>query len=221
MTIEHPTSVDAHDGRPAAGRDEWGDVWRRHLPVLALIGPACWFIAALVRAAGLGVLDGDLDWISRPEGLVMFLGSPFFVATFIALGRVVADRSVRVGVTVTALGLIGVAPLAAIAALRLFMGQFVDAGLDPDQLNEAFETGSGWDAGFLFFNIGQFVAWIIAGVSIIRKGIAPKWAGASLILGVVAIVSAQGAYIALEVLWPLGTGLWLLGTWRVLASTTD
>ena len=189
------------------------------MPVLALLGPGSWLTATLVRAAGIGTLEGDLDWISRPEGLIAFIGAPFFVATFIFMGRRLADRAVRPGIAVTALGVLGVAPLAAISGFRLFMGTFTDAGFDPNALNEAFETLSAWDLGFFVLNSGQFLAWIIAGIVILRTGIAPKWAGVSLILGVLSVITGQGLYLALEVFWPLGTGLWLVGVWGLVASS--
>jgi len=54
----------------------WSETWEGALPWLAMVGPASWLIAALVRAAGIGTLDGDLGWISGPEGIIMTLGVP-------------------------------------------------------------------------------------------------------------------------------------------------
>ena len=188
--------------------------------MLALVGPASWFLAALVRAAGIGTLEGDLDWASRPEGLILVLGSPFFAATFIFIGQRLSDRAVRAGIVVTALGVLAVAPLAFISGFRLLMGQFIDEGFDPDAMNEAFEAVSAWDLGFFVLNLGGFVAWIIAGVVILRTNVAPKWTGASMILGVLSVITAQALYVALELFWPLGTGLWLIGVWGLVRTSS-
>lgn len=196
---------------PLDGCERWAATWERALPVLAVAGPVSWFIAALIRSAGIGTLDGDLDWISRPEGFVMVLGVPCFVATFVLVGRVIAQRAPRTGVAVTALGLLGTAAAAMLSGLRLFMGQFTDAGLDPKALNDAFEATSAWDLGFFLYSVAWFVAWIVAGIVIWRTGIAPRWAGASFIAGVAAFVTAQALYIALPVFYPLGTGLLAIG----------
>lgn len=190
-----------------AGSDRWAVTWERALPALSVAGPGIWFIAALVRGAGIGTLDGDLDWVSRPEGFLMVLGVPFFVATFILMGRVIAREAPRAGVAVTALGLLGIAPAGMLSGIRLFMGQFTDAGLDPNTLNEAWHTTSGWDLGFFLYNTSWFAAWIIAGTIILKSGIAPRWAGACCIAGVASIIAAQALYLALPVTWPLGMGL--------------
>jgi hypothetical protein len=213
------TALPAVSAVKTQGGEQWTTAWERALPILALVGPASWFVAAVVRAAGLGTLDGDLDWASRPEGLIMALGAPFFVATFIFMGRRLADSAVRAGIAVTALGVLGVAPLAFIPGFRLTMAQFIDAGFEPNALNDAFETLSAWDVGLFVLNLGGFVAWIIAGVVILRTEIAPKWVGASLILGVASVFTAQALYIALEFFWPLGTGLWLAGVWGVVRAS--
>ena len=98
------------------GVDAWVATWLRVLPSLALIGPGSWFVAALVRAAGIGTLDGGLDWISGPEGLIMSLGVSFFAATYILFGMVVARRAPRSGVAVTGFGLLGVSAFGGIAS---------------------------------------------------------------------------------------------------------
>ena len=205
---------------PRDGAERWATTWERALPVLAVAGPGSWFVAALIRAAGIGTLDGDLDWISRPEGFIMVLGVPCFVATFLLVGRVVAERAHRAGVTVTALGLLGLASAGMLSGIRLFMGQFIDAGLDPKILNDAFETTSGWDLSFFLSNVAWFVAWIIAGIVILRTGVASRWAGACYIAGVAAIVTAQALYVALPVFWPLGTGLLTIGVVSLARRST-
>ena len=195
----------------STGSEQWAATWERALPVLAVVGPASWVVAALIRAAGIGTLEGDLDWISRPEGFVMVLGVPFFVATFLLMGRVVAQQAPRTGVAVTAFGLFGIAAAGMLAGIRLFMGQFTDAGLDPATLNVAFESTSVWDLGFFLSSVGWFVSWLIAAIVILKTGVAPRWVGACFVAGIAAIVTAQALYIALPVFWPLGTGLLTIG----------
>lgn len=163
-----PTETTTH------GRAEWTAAWERALPTLALVGPGSWLIAALIRAAGVGTLEGDLWWISRHEGFVLVLGIPFFVATFIFLGRFIATRTVRAGIAITAMGIVGVAPLAVVSGIRLFMGVFTDYGIDPAVLQRAFDAMSPWYLGFFLMNAAQFLAWIVAGIVILRTGVAPR-----------------------------------------------
>ncbi|MGI9577644.1 MAG: hypothetical protein ACR2OH_05565 [Microthrixaceae bacterium] len=199
---------------PQAERDgveAWAAAWRRALPVLALIGPGSWFAAALIRAAGIDTLDGELDWISAPEGLVMSLGAPFFAATFIVLGLTIARRAVRTGIAITALGLVGTGALTGIAWFRVFMAKFTDEGLNPDAMNQAFEASHVWDIAAITM-IGNFAAWLVAGIVILKTAVVPRWVGACCIGGAIAVILGQAAYVALEVFWPLGTGLWLLAT---------
>ena len=197
---------------------EWSAVWERTLPYLALMGPGSWLIAALVRAAGISRLEGGLDWVSRPEGTIMTIGVPFFVATFIFMGKRVAERSPKTGIVITTLGVLGVSFLAAISGFRVFVAQFADAGIDSNTMNAAFESGSVWIIPIAILNVGQFLSWIIAGVAVIRTGIAPKWAGIALILGVPSLITAEAFYFMTELFWPLANALWLIGIWGLVKS---
>lgn len=58
----------------------------------------------------------------------MVLGIPLFVATFIVLGRLIATQAIRTGIAVTAMGIVGVAPLAAVSGIRLFTWQRCEVG---------------------------------------------------------------------------------------------
>ena len=149
----------------------------------------------------------------------MVLGSPFFVATFVFLGRFIATRTVRTGIAITAMGIIGVAPLAVVSGIRLFMGAFTDYGIDATVLQQAFDAPSPWYLGFFLMNAAQFLAWIVAGVVILRTGVAPRWTGVCLILGVLSVVTGQGVYFALTLFSPLGIALWLAGIWGIQAAT--
>jgi hypothetical protein len=186
------------------GVEAWVATWLRALPALALVGPGSWFVAALVRAAGIGTLEGGLDWISGPEGLIMSLGVSFFAATYTLLGMTIARRAVRSGVAVTGLGLLGLSAFAGIAFFRTFMAKFTDEGLDPDAMNAAFEATHLWDLAAVT-NFANFAAWLVAGIAVLGTRVLPRWVGVSCIAGVVCVVLAQGAYVALEVLWPLAT----------------
>ena len=168
------------------GVDAWAATWLRVLPALALIGPGSWFVAALVRAAGIGTLDDGLDWISGPEGLIMSLGVSFFAATYVLFGMVVARRAPRSGVAVTGLGLLGVTAFGGIAFFRVFMAKFTDEGLDPDAMNDAFEATHIWDLAALT-NFANFAAWLVAGIAILRTGVLPRWVGACCIGGVIGV----------------------------------
>jgi hypothetical protein len=205
-TIEAPLQDTERDGVAT-----WAASWRRVLPALALIGPGSWFVAALVRATGIGTLDGGLDWISGPEGLIMSLGVSFFAATYVVLGMTISRRAPRSGVAVTGLGLVGVTAFGGIAFFRTFMAKFTEEGLDPDAMNEAFETTHIWDVAAIT-NFANFAAWLVAGIAILTTRVLPRWAGVCCLGGVVSVLLAQGAYVALEVLWPLGTALWLAAT---------
>lgn len=201
----------------------WAQSWQKRLPVLALIGPACFFLASLVRAMGIGTLSGGLSWVSAPEGVILCIGVPFFVATFIFLGLRIAEQSPKTGNVVLVLGILGVAFLAFVSSFRALSKGLVDAGLDPTELNTAFESEATaiWLAPLFLFNLGQFIAWIIAGVAVIRKKLAPWWVGLALILAVPCIITAQAFYFMLELFWPLGNALWLLGVWGVVKSYTN
>lgn len=194
-----------------AGINTWTTAWRNALPALAMLGPGSWFVAALIRAAGIDTLDGDLDWVSAPEGVVMAFGAPFFVATFILLGLTVARAASRTGIAITALGVLGTSFLSGIAWFRVYMAKFVEEGLDADAMNDAFETPHIWDIVALT-NLCNFGAWIVAGIVILKTAVVPRWVGLCCLGGVIAVPVGQAAYIATEFFWPLGTGLWLLAT---------
>jgi len=47
----------------------WSQAWKKSLPILALVGPILFLIAAVIRSLGIGTLPGRLNWFSDPEGL--------------------------------------------------------------------------------------------------------------------------------------------------------
>lgn len=197
---------------------QWGAVWTRLLPGLALVAPASWFIASLFQAAGYGTLPGDLFWVSGPEGFIMTLGAPFFAATFIFMGRTVAQASCSTGVLVTFLGMMGAGTLATISGFRLFATVFVEHGIDANAISAAFNAPSNYYIPFLVLQLSQFIAWIITGYVVLSRNLAPKWAGLFLILGVPTLIAGQFFLFRTEILWPLANLLWLAGIWGIVRA---
>lgn len=198
--------------------DKWGRTFQKRLPMLALVAPLCFFIASLVRAFGIGTLPGDLYWVSSYEGLIMGIGAPFFVATFIFMGQRIAERSPNTGILVTVLSVLGTAFIAFVSGFRALAAGFVASGMDPKAINDGFESEASliWLLGLLLYNFCFMFVWIIAGVAIMRKKIAPWWVGLAFILSVPSLITAQALYIMLEIFWPLALGLWLLGVWGLV-----
>jgi len=83
-----------------------------------------------------------------------------------------------------------------------------------------FEATHIWDLAAVT-NFANFAAWLVAGIAILRTGVLPRWVGACCIGGVFGVILAQGAYVALEVLWPLGTGLWFAATVGVVRACSS
>ncbi|MGE0589803.1 MAG: hypothetical protein AB7O48_14595 [Cyclobacteriaceae bacterium] len=200
--------------------DKWVSTFKRRLPTLALVAPLCFFIASIVRAFGIGTLPGDLYWISSYEGLIMGIGVPFFVATFIFMGQRIAERSPNTGIWVTALGVLGTAFIAFISGFRGLAAGFVASGIDPKAINDGLESEGSliWLSGILLYNFCFMFAWLIAGVAIMRNKIAPWWVGLAFTLSVPSLITAQALYINLEIFWPFALGLWLLGVWGLVKS---
>jgi hypothetical protein len=198
--------------------DKWVSTFRKRLPMLALVAPLCFFIASVVRAFGIGTLPGELFWVSSYEGLIMTIGVPFFVATFIFIGQKIAERSPNTGIVVTVLGVLGAAFIAFISGFRALAAGLVASGMDPKAINDGFESEATmiWLSGLLLYNFCFFFAWIIAGVAIMRKKIAPWWVGLAFILSIPSLITAQALYYNLEIFWPLALGLWLLGVWGLV-----
>jgi hypothetical protein len=194
-------------------QNQWTKTFEKSLPSLALVAPISFFVASLVRAAGIGTLPGALNWASSPEGLLMTIGVPFFVATFIFMGQKIAAQAPKTGIWVTVMGVLGSAFIAFISGFRALAAGFVGAGLSPEAINDGLESETTllWLAGLFLYNWFFFLAWIMAGVAVIRRNVAPWWVGVALILSIPCLITAQALYIQLEIFWPLANGLWLLG----------
>ncbi len=198
--------------------DKWARTFKKRLPMLALVAPLFFFIASVVRALGIGTLPGDLNWVSGYEGLIMGIGVPFFVATFIFMGQRIAERSPNTGIVVTVLGVLGTAFIAFISGFRGLAAGFVASGMDPKAINDGLESETSLIclSGILLYNFCFMLAWIIAGVAIMRNKIAPWWVGLACILSIPSLITAQALYFKLEIFWPLAMGLWLLGVWGMV-----
>ena len=198
--------------------DKWVITFKKRLPMLALVAPVLFFIASVVRAFGIGTLPGDLNWVSSYEGLIMTIGVPFFVATFIFIGQKIAERSPNTGIWVTVLGVLGTAFITFVSGFRALAAGFVASGMEPKAINDGFESEASliWLLGLLIYNFCFMFAWIIAGVAIMRKKIAPWWVGLAFILSIPSLITAQAIYFNLEIFWPLALGLWLLGVWGMV-----
>ena len=199
--------------------DQWATTFNQQLPKLALVGPFFFFTASIVRAFGIGTLPGEVYWISSYEGLLMTIGVPFFVATFIFMGREIATRSPKTGITVTVLGVLGTAFITFISSFRALAAVFVALGVDPKVVNDGLESEASmmWLAGLFLYNFCYFFTWPIAGVEIIRNRVAPWWVGLAFILSIPSLITGQALYFHLEIFWPLANALWLFGVWGFVA----
>lgn len=195
-------------------REQTANTWsvrlNKALPNLALVAPLSWFAASIIYVLGIGRLPGGLSIISSHEGFVMTLGSPFFIATFVYLGQSVARQFPNTGIAVTVLGSLGVTTLSAISAFRLFVTSFVNHGIDPDSILEAFNKGSGFDIAFALLQVSGFLAFILSGVAFLRSDVIPKWVGVLLIASIPLMVTGQFFEYKKEIFWPLATLSWVL-----------
>jgi hypothetical protein len=194
-----------------ANVEAWEAMLGRLLPTAALIGPILMVAAALMVAADVQTLSGDLDWVSEPEGLLGVLAAPFLVATWVQAGRRIAERAVRTAAVVTVLGVVAATGFVQPFAARLFLADLVDAGLDPTMLNDVLESPTPYSAIAFTTTASMFLVALIAGITIVKTRAAPIWAGLAMILFVPVFITAQAAYIALEFTYLAATSLFLVG----------
>lgn len=194
--------------------NKWNEKLSSALPSLAMIGPLSWFVASIVYVIGIGRLPGGLSIVSSHEGFIMTLGSPFFIATFIFLGKSVARQFPVTGITVTILGSLGVTTFSAISSFRLFATSFVNYGIDPDSILAAFNAGAGFfDLPFILLQVSGFLSFIISGVVFLGSNTIPKWVGLLLIASIPFMITGQFFEYQKEVFWPLATLSWVLALW--------
>lgn len=199
-----------------AGADHWNASMARLLSWAPLAGPLIMLGAALLVSFEVQMLPGDLDWISEPEGLIGMVAAPFLVATFIVLGRRIADGAPKTGVVVTILGVVAATAFVNPMSARLFSVDLVEMGVDPVTVSEAWDAPTVWSALSLLLIFQLFLVPIIAGVAVLRTGVAPRWAGVALLVFVPVFIAAQAAGAAIQVTWPLA---WVVLTGGVYGVT--
>lgn len=199
----------------SAGRSDKPDYWtaaiERILSWARPVGPALMLVAALLVSFEVQMLPGDLDWISEPEGLVAMLAAPFLFAAWIAVGRRVSEAAPRTGVVVSVLGAMAATSFVNPMGQRLFSADLVELGVDPTVIHEAWDVPNVYSALSVPLVFLLFLVSIIAGVAILKTGVAPRWSGAALIAFVPAFVAAQGASVAIRVTYPLAAAILLIG----------
>lgn len=170
----------------------------------AIIAPALVLLGTIMIVFDVQRLEGDLSWVSHPEGAVGVFAAVFLVATWIAVGRRIATAAHRTGVFVTLAGVAGAIGWSYPFALRVITADYAAGGIDTVAMNDVLVNGgSVWTALVLLPMSMSLIVPFVAGVAILRTRVAPAWAGLGFIAFAVLIVVSQGAYVALEVTYPL------------------
>ena len=199
--------------------DPWSRFFDRLVPALAIVGPALALVATFFVTFQVQMLPGDLDWISEPESLVMYLGAMAFPATWIVIGRAIARRAPRTGITVTVLGVLGSFTGVSAAAWRHMSIDLIDRGVDATVVNEVWENPTLFSAlATLATFPAFFLTPIIAAIAILKTKAAPAWTGIALLGFPPMLMAAQGAYAAIRVTYPLAWALMLLAIVGVLRA---
>lgn len=209
--------------RPHDPAERWSEFFMRNLPRAAILGPAFMLAGALCVSADLQLLPGDLDWISEPEGMFGMATVPFLFVTWIVVGRRIAHRAPRTGIAVTLIGALAAAGWALPMSIRLFTADLVLNDFDATALNEAWESEATVYTllVFVLMTTMNFVVALTAGIAVLRTHVAPVWAGLALIAFVPVFITAQAAYVAIEVTYPLAAGCLLVGVAGVVRAGKD
>ncbi len=216
MTDE-TSSLANGDALPAT--PEWSTFFRRFLPIAAIAGPALFFVGALFVAADVGTLPEDLEWISRQEAVIGYIGVALLVATWIEIGRIVSSNAAKTGIAVTLLGTLGALGALYAFASRLFSIDLVDYGFDPVEVFDVWEEPS--TSTILTLSLALpcfFLAPLITGGVVVAGKVGPRWAGVALLLFVPFFIMAQAAYVALPLTYAVATGLLLVGVAGMVRS---
>lgn len=209
MSATTTSQSGSHTERP----DRWSTFFADLLPKAALAGPALMVIAALCVTADLARLPGDLDWISEPEGFFGMLAVPFLFATWIVVGRIVAGQAPRTGIAITLIGMLAAAGYAFPMSMRLFSTDLVLNDVSATVINNTWESDEASIWGLLTFALMTamvFVVALLAGIAILKTRVAPRWAGVAFILFPPVFMTAQAAYAAIEITYPLACALLLI-----------
>jgi hypothetical protein len=197
---------------------QWNSFWQRTLPTLALAGPLSLFTASLFVAFHVGMLPDKKYVHSSYEGFIITLGAPFFIATFIFLGQTLSKKYFRISILVTVLGILATASLVFVGSMRLIQKAFIDSGFDSNNLWAAWDNVSYWHMPLLLQNISAPIAFIIAGIALLKTSFAPKWSGILLIVCFPTIATAELFTYGTEILWPLGTAFLTTAIWGIIRS---
>lgn len=205
-------TADVEAANENAGIDQWATALWRLLAPAALAGPLLLLAGALCVSFGISRLPGDLDWISQPEGLFLFIAIPFLIASWTLVGRRIATRAPRTGIAVTLLGVIGTCAFSLTTVMRLFTSDLVLHGFDPTALNDVWD-GDARVYTYMAFGLSTygFLAAIIAGIAILKTKAAPLWAAGGFILFPLTMVTAQGTYTVTRITYPLAAIFLLAG----------
>jgi len=203
----------------SATADPWSRFFDRLVPALAIAGPALALVGALFVTFQAQMLPGDLDWISEPESLFVYLGAMVFPATWIVIGRCIAWSAPRTGIVVTVLGALGAFTAVSAATWRHMSIDLVDRGADATIVYEAWENPSLFSALATVATLPAFfLTPIIAAIAILKTKVAPVWAGIALLCFAPMFMAAQGAYAAIRVTYPLAWALMLVAIVGVMRA---
>lgn len=208
MSTAHTSQVT----QPADHADRWSAFFTSLLPRAAMVGPGLMVIAALCVSFGLARLPGDLDWISEPEAFFGMLAVPFLFATWTVVGRTVADGAPRTGIAITLIGALAAAGYAFPMAIRSFSADLVLNDVAATAINDTWESDEASIFSLLIFVLMTamlFVVAIVAGIAVLKTRVAPIWAGVAFVLFPPVFMTAQAAYVAIEVTYPLACALLL------------
>jgi len=202
-----------------AGTDPWSRFFGRLVPALAIAGPALALFGALFVTFQVQMLPGDLDWISEPESLFIYLGAMVLPVSWLVIGRAIARSAPRTGITVTVLGAIGAFTAVSAAAWRHMSIDLIDRGVDATVVYEAWETPTLFSALSTLATLPAFfLTPIIAAIAILKTKVAPAWTGIALLAFPAVFMAAQGAYAAIRVTYPLAWALMLVAVVGVISA---
>lgn len=204
--------------------DRWSTFFTRLLPQAAIAGPALMVVAALCVTAGISRLPGDLDWISEPEGFFGLLSVPFLFATWVIVGRTVATRAARTGIAITLIGALAAAGYGYMMAIRLFSADLVLNDVSATIVNATWESddASVWSLlAFVVMTAMSFVVAIIAGIAVLKTRVASRWFGIAFLLFPPVFMTAQAAYVAIEITYPLACALLLAAVAGTVHASTS
>lgn len=219
---ERATAVTITETRSDPGTSYWSSTVEKVMSSTVLVGPALMLVASLMISADVRRLPGELDWVSEPEGTLGVFAAVFLVSTWVVIGRRVSTAAPRAGVAITMLGVAGAVGWVYPFAYRLVVADLVDAGFDADAINEVGESGGTVFTALVLpvMFLGLLVP-LIAGIAILRTRVAPVWSGLALVAFAPVFVTAQAAYVLIEVIYPIACLLLVAGVAGATRGSVD